>query len=153
MRAAPGRAHSWPSGLLRTVRPYSQNRFVTPWHRADWWSQPKHAKQTASGLFWPCGRDRNAQIWVGGFTFPCPVLNEKSRSSLVQPKRFSIVWFGRHVGLNLFPCAMVHSLFSLSVGASVYMRVSIAAFRPKKSARRLFCMFRLAELSLRDAVG
>ena len=27
-------------------------------------------------LFWPRGSDRNAQIWVGGYTFPCPILNK-----------------------------------------------------------------------------
>ena len=32
------------------------------------------------------------------------------------------------------------------------MRVSIAAFRPKKSARRLFCMFRLTHRGPREVL-
>jgi hypothetical protein len=40
-------------------------------------------------------------------------------------------------------CAMVHFHFSLSEGASVYMRVLIAAFRPKNVPQGLFRMFRL----------
>ncbi len=70
----------------------------------------------------------------------------------IQPKRFSIVWFGRHVGLNLSMCAKTQSIFQLHESASMYMRVSIAAARPKKTARGLFCMFRLAKHSPREAL-
>ena len=46
-------------------------------------------------------------------------------------------------GLNLKMCATEQLILSMHEGASVYMRVSIAAFRPKKTARGLFCMFQL----------
>ena len=54
--------------------------------------------------------------------------------------------------MNLFMCAMARLILSLSEGASVYLRVLIAAFRLKKTASGLFCMFQLAELSPREAL-
>ncbi len=60
-----------------------------------------------------------------------------------NPNGFRSYGSGGMSGLNLKMCATQQLIFQLHVGASIYMRVSISAFRPKKTASGLFCMFQL----------
>jgi hypothetical protein len=53
-------------------------------------------------------------------------------------------------GLNLSMCATVRLILSLSVRASIYMRVLIAAVRPKNVPQGLFRMFRLTHRGPRE---
>ncbi len=75
-----------------------------------------------------------------------------SKTIWIQPIRFSSVWFERYVRLES-EYVRDDEADSFAFRRRVLdMRVSIAAFRPKKSVHGLFCMFKLAEPSPREAL-
>ena len=137
-----------------TARSFSQNRsFSQIRHRADWWSQPKHAKKIPMGSFlalrrrltFPGQQSKRADMgW--GQTISIPLFCIKhSKTIWGQPIRFSSVWFERYVRLES-EYVRDDEADSFAFRRRVLdMRVSIAAFRPKKSVHGLFRMFRLTQ--------
>jgi hypothetical protein len=119
--------------------------------RADWLSQPKHAKKPVNGLFWPKGSDRNAHIK------DAPTGNRKSSASS-RTYRDSNPHAARTIRSIIVRVASVMSGFSSfrKGNEEVQPPTHICAFRSlprgqKRSHRDLFCMFRVAEHSPRDA--
>jgi hypothetical protein len=108
--------------------------------------QLKHAKKTASDLFWPKGGDRNAQIWVGGRTFPCLVLNkvqsndmDTTRTVFDRTVRAACGFESEHVREDAvdFSTARMH-VRDMRV-STADREMSAAAFRPQKPVADGFC--------------
>ena len=115
--------------------------------------QPKHTKKTASGLFWPCGSDQNAQIWVGGYTFPCPILNkiqhiimDTAQTVFDRMVRAACGFESEYVREDAVDYSTVRRRVHL------YARFDrCSRSEPKNVPQGLFRMFRLAEHSPRES--
>ncbi len=83
VRAAPGRTSSgrrsspevlWPDGINHSSRVLPKLTVQLKRFRADWWSQPEHAKKVPTGSFLAL-RQRSKRADMGwGLVFSCPSL-------------------------------------------------------------------------------
>ena len=159
-RGGPAQAAGPPRRSLgymgyRTARPFSQIRlFSLRAFARTVLGQPKHAKKTASGLFWPRGSDQSAHIHGRADGQRKKKMHHRAHEEIqavhtARTIRSKIVWaVPMMIGFPLFRTG--HWKVKPQPIYARFGRCSRS--EPKNVPQGLFCMFRLAEHSPRETL-